>query len=66
MKVDPIHQQAMREVLVKLLRAYGVKKDLSLLDKLNKALIYSYVFLGFLAVVAALAWFCVDVLRITL
>jgi len=32
MKVDPIHQQAMREVLVKLLRAYGVKKDLSMLD----------------------------------
>jgi len=32
LKVDYIHQQAMREVLVKLLRAYGVKKDLSMLD----------------------------------
>jgi len=32
MKVDPIHQQAMRELLVKLLRVYGLKKDVSLLD----------------------------------
>jgi len=31
-KVDPVHQQAMRELLVKLLRAWGVKKDVSLLD----------------------------------
>jgi len=34
MKVDPVHQQAMRELLVKLLRAYGVKKDLSMLDNM--------------------------------
>ncbi len=32
MKVDYIHQQAMRDLLVKLLRVYGVKKDVSLLD----------------------------------
>ena len=33
---DPVHQQAMRELIVALLRAYGVKRNLDALD--NKAL----------------------------
>jgi len=31
-RLDTVHQQAMRELIVKLCRAYGVKKDLSMLD----------------------------------
>ena len=36
MIADPIHQQAQRELIVALLRAYGVEKNLSGFD--NKAL----------------------------
>ena len=32
MKVDPVHQQAQRDLLIKLLRAYNVTKDLTMLD----------------------------------
>jgi len=32
MKIDYAHQQAMREMIVRLLRIYGVTKDLSMLD----------------------------------
>jgi len=35
-KIDHVHQQEQRELIVKLLRAWGVTDDFSLLD--NKAL----------------------------
>ena len=31
-KIDYIHQEAMRELIIRLLRAWGVKKDVSMLD----------------------------------
>ena len=36
MKIDTVHQQRQRELMVALLRAYGVKKNLDQLD--NRAL----------------------------
>ena len=32
MKIDIVHQQAQRDLLIKLLRAYNVTKDLTMLD----------------------------------
>lgn len=32
MKLDTVHQQRMRELIITLLRAYGVASDLTLLD----------------------------------
>jgi len=32
MKIDTVHYQRMRELIIALLRAYGVEKDLSVLD----------------------------------
>jgi len=31
-KIDYIHQEKQRDLIIKLLRIYGVKKDVSLLD----------------------------------
>jgi len=32
LKIDTVHRQHMRELIIALLRAYGVEKDLTLLD----------------------------------